>query len=143
MSRPTLPALLAVLALLASAVGVTACRSGSTSGDTGAEISIPAMDPDCAAYLRAMCDTITRSPAKRLKILDTWDEPDAYGQKVQLSHVREFVIAGPDRMAGRTHGDTLQRHFWKDGQTISMNTSMVMFGASFNLGGNQAEESEE
>ncbi len=130
MSRPSrpsrrsgstpLPALLVGAALLALAVAIPACRSGSTSGDTVTDVSIPAMDPQCAAYLRAMCDTITASPNKHLRILDTWDEPDEFGERIQLSHVREFVIAAPDKMMGVTAGDTLQRSFWKDGETITL-----------------------
>ena len=90
-------------------------RLWAESGGTG-----PTIDPEAEKLLRRLSESIKATKNYAFIVIDTIDEVQENGRKLQFSHVRTATISRPDRMKVITTGDFANRSCWKDKKTFTL-----------------------
>jgi hypothetical protein len=82
---------------------------------TGARI-----DPTADRVLRRMCRYLQSQRQFHIAATEEMDAVRVSGQKVRFSNYRDVTIRRPNRIYSEVAGDTLNRHFWYDGKSMTM-----------------------
>ena len=80
----------------------------------------PAIDSEAEAVLRAWSDYSRAVETAVFRVIDSIDDVQPDGQKIQFSHIREFTVVRPDKLKVVTTGDVRRRILWKDGKTLTV-----------------------
>ncbi|HXJ78748.1 MAG TPA: DUF2092 domain-containing protein [Candidatus Methylomirabilis sp.] len=70
--------------------------------------------------VRKMSDLLTSSKAFALEAEEVYDELPEDLPRTQLASRRHILLRRPDRLAGTTAGDAVNRSVWYDGKTMSV-----------------------
>ena len=80
----------------------------------------PPIDPKAEKIMQDM-NTLKKKDVKAsLEIIDTMDEVNEAGQKIQYSHVRKLMISEPKRFRIESTGDITNTTLWKDDTTFTL-----------------------
>jgi hypothetical protein len=93
----------------------TASAVGAESGGTG-----PTIDPEAEKLLRQLSERSKTTKHFAFSVIDTIDEVQENGQKLQFSHVRTATVSRPDSLKVITRGDFANRSIWKDEKTFTI-----------------------
>ncbi len=80
----------------------------------------PAIDPQAEKIIQQMKAQKKKNMKASVEVLDTMDEVDASGQKLQYSHVRKLKVSEPDRFRLESTGDITNTTIWKDKKTFTL-----------------------
>jgi hypothetical protein len=80
----------------------------------------PPIDPRAESLIREMSERAKSNEHFRFVVLDTIDEVQESGQKLQFTHQRFGTVSRPDKLKVRSVGDLRNRTIWKDGETITI-----------------------
>jgi len=125
--RMSVRPLMAPLVLCIAGFG---CQRGSPSAGAAVEPPPPLIEPDLApgsrlvepraeALVRAMSDRLVQARGIALEAEEVYDEVPDESPRRQLTDVRRVAMRRPDRLAGDTSGDAMNRTFWYDGKVFS------------------------
>jgi hypothetical protein len=78
------------------------------------------IDPTADRVLRRMCRYLQSQRQFHIAATEEMDAVRTSGQKVRFSNYRDVTIRRPNRIYSEVSGDTLNRRFWYDGQTMTM-----------------------
>ena len=92
----------------------------STTHEAEATTVHPVIDPSADEILRGISQRWQAHDAFSLHVVDMMDEFDETGQMLQFTHVRDAVVARPDKLMIRSRGDRHDRVIWKDGRTVTI-----------------------
>ena len=77
------------------------------------------VDPRADALVRQMSDRLARAGAFALEAEELYDEVPEHSPRQQLTSIRHVALRRPDRLAGDTSGDAVNRSFWYDGKAFA------------------------
>jgi len=89
------------------------------AGDPGAAPVFRGVEPRVDELVRKMSELLVSSKAFALEAEELYDEVPGDGPRVQLESRRRVALRRPDRLAGTTAGDAVNRSVWYDGQTLT------------------------
>ena len=106
------------------------CQRGSPPASTAAEPPPPLIEPELAGgsrlvdpradeLVRQMSERLARAGAFALEAEEVYDEVPDQSPRRQLTNLRRVAMRRPDRLAGDTSGDAMNRTFWYDGKVFS------------------------
>jgi hypothetical protein len=78
------------------------------------------VEPRVDELVRKMSDLLVASKAFALEAEEVYDEVPEDLPRIQLSSRRHVALRRPDRLAGTTAGDAVNRSYWYDGHTVSV-----------------------
>jgi hypothetical protein len=84
-------------------------RIRAESGDT-----VPSIDPKAESIIRQLSERSKNRKHYTFSVIDTIDEVQENGQKLQFSHARTVTVSRPDRLKVVTTGDFANRSIWKN-----------------------------
>ena len=116
----SLMALAAAVLLLGPAA--SAQEAPGTPPTAGAPEAAPArvVAPRVDELVRKMSDLLTASKAFALEAEEVYDEVPEHLPRIQLTSRRHVALRRPDRLAGTTAGDAVNRSYWYDGHTVAV-----------------------
>lgn len=77
------------------------------------------VEPRADELIRKMAALLTGAKAFALEAEETFDEVPQHSPRRQLTNRRQVALRRPDRLAGDTSGDAVNRTVWYDGKTVS------------------------
>jgi hypothetical protein len=78
------------------------------------------IEPKADRHLKEACTYLAGLKNFAFRVDETTDEIDDDGQKLQFSNRRHVVVSRPNRLAADASGDTANRKFYYDGQTVTL-----------------------
>jgi hypothetical protein len=78
------------------------------------------IDPQAEKIMQALNAQKKKDVSASLEIIDTMDEVNEAGQKIQYSHVRKLVISEPKRFWIESTGDITNTTIWKDDAAFTL-----------------------
>ena len=78
------------------------------------------VEPRADELVRKMSDLLVSSKAFALEAEEVYDEVPEDLPRIQLTSRRHVALRRPDRLAGTTAGDAVNRSVWYDGKAISV-----------------------
>ena len=78
------------------------------------------VEPRADELVRKMSDLLAASKAFALEAEEVYDEVPEDLPRIQLTSRRHVALRRPDRLAGTTAGDAVNRSVWYDGHTVSV-----------------------
>jgi hypothetical protein len=97
-------------------LAVTACASDQASRQEEA----PWVDPRAAELMESVCARAAQAQDLRFTLVDSMDEVQPSGQKLQFGHRRRITLSRPSLLHVESTGDRAHRSIWKDGETITI-----------------------
>lgn len=80
----------------------------------------PQIDPQAETVLRQLSEHLKQAQSAKLRIVDTIDEVQADGRRLQFAHIRDMTIVRPDKLKVDVTGDVTNRTVWMNGKTITV-----------------------
>ena len=77
------------------------------------------VEPRVDELVRKMADLLASSKAFALEAEEVYDEEPEDLPRMQLTSRRHVALRRPDRLAGTTAGDAINRSVWYDGKTVT------------------------
>ena len=81
--------------------------------------TVRVVEPRVDELVRKMSDLLTSSKAFALEAEEVYDEVPDDLPRTQLTSRRHVALRRPDRLAGTTAGDAINRSYWYDGKTVT------------------------
>jgi len=78
------------------------------------------VEPRVEDLVRKMSDLLVSSKAFALEAEEVYDETPEGLPRTQLTSRRHVALRRPDRLAGATAGDAINRSYWYDGKTVTV-----------------------
>ncbi|HPS52649.1 MAG TPA: DUF2092 domain-containing protein, partial [Phycisphaerae bacterium] len=78
------------------------------------------IDPQAAAVLKNMCQTLDSAKSFSCTVHQIYDSPSASGQLVQYTRKSDVLVERPDSMAVKTVGYDFEKKFWYKGKSMTI-----------------------
>jgi hypothetical protein len=78
------------------------------------------VDPMADMILKQANAHLQETTTASFRLMDTIDDVQEDGQKLQFGHVRTISIVRPDKLKVEVVGDVTNRTFWKDGKMLTL-----------------------
>ena len=80
----------------------------------------PARDPKAEEMIQQLSRKAAERKNFRFKFVDEFDDVQAGGEKIQITHIRQGVVSRPNRIKLETTGDVANRTIVNDGKTVTL-----------------------
>jgi hypothetical protein len=92
--------------------------AGNAIGESGEKSS--AIDPRVDKHIRQFSEKHKELTHYSFTVIDTSDEVQENGQKLQFSHMRTGTVSQPNKLRIDSVGDISNRSIWKDDNTLTI-----------------------
>ena len=82
-------------------------------------------DSQALQVLRDMSTYLDQQPAFQIDSIETHDDIQESGERVQLSNERHLFVTKPNMARAQTQGDGVDRQFWYDGKQVTIYSKLL------------------